>query len=56
MKFTEEVVKILCNILSLVVCALLFLSIGFHLGVQVGVDTKVKIVGEKYIMKVRGTK
>jgi hypothetical protein len=38
---------------TLLFAALTF-SIGYHLGFEVGLDTKVTWVGEKYTMKVTG--
>ena len=41
-------------VLVLVFTALAF-SVGYHIGFSTGLDTKVTLVGEKYVMQAKGT-
>ena len=55
-RLMNDLIGVLDTIAIIVLVAALTLSIGYHLGFKEGVDTKVTIVGERYILKERGAK
>jgi len=42
------------NFVLVLLFAALAFSVGFHIGFSSGLDTKVTLVGEKYIMQAKG--
>lgn len=55
-RLVDALMSFLGTIAIVILIASLMFSVGYHLGFTKGVDTKVTLVGERYIMKERGAK
>ena len=55
-RLMNDLIGVLDTIAIIILVAALMLSVGYHLGFTKGVEVKVSIVGEKYILKERGAR